>query len=93
MEYIKLTNHFELVLKKVMIQGLDTSVKMFMFSKIIQFSSKSCNYKHCTYHLYQMPYSFLVGLVHQDMTAGERKMDGDRGYSLLQWQHYSVHPG
>ena len=39
MEYIKLTNHFELVLMKVMVQGLDTSVKSFMFSKIIQFNS------------------------------------------------------
>jgi len=64
-----------------------------MFSKISHFSSKSCNCKPCTYHLYQMSYTCLVGSVHQDVRIEERKMDGDRGYSLLQWQHYSVHPG
>jgi hypothetical protein len=56
-------------------------------------TSKSCKDKNCTYHPYQMPYTCLVGSVHQDVRTGERQMDGDRGYSRLQWQHCSVHPG
>jgi len=38
----------------------------------------------CTYHPYQRTCTCLVGSAHQDVKTGERQMDVDRGYILLQ---------